>query len=209
MQVCDRTNKRGNKRGKRESSREWLQCVNYCYCFILLKYVSRVQNELKRTHHLFIYFVYFALTTLQVMQVRPTLIPTAKTTKIKKVQFPSHSRLVCTSLPNTLHCSESRSGPKLKSRGDDSASAAYRRLRRAAVQAEEAGLTYCFCLLCTQPPFPPQTLPIRSSGSICQPVHHQPQLQDFTFYLFILLLLLCLSSIKTRKKGILCKKKFG
>lgn len=138
------------------------------------------------------------------MRVRPTLIPTAKTTKIKKVQFPSHSRLVCTSLPNTLHCSESRSGPKLKSRGDDSASAAYRRLRRAAVQAEEADLTYCFCLLCTQPPFPPQTLPIRSSGSICQPVHHQPQLQDFTFYIVVVIMFI---QHQDEKKGDTVQKK--
>lgn len=143
------------------------------------------------------------------MQVRPTLIPTAKTTKIKKVQFPSRSRLVCTSLPNTLHCSESHSGPKLKSRVDDSASAAYRRLRWAAVQTEEAGLTYCFCLLCTQPPSPPQTLPIRSSGSICQPVHHQPQLQDITFIFLYCFCYYVYPASRREKRGYCAKKGLG
>lgn len=130
------------------------------------------------------------------LRVRPTIIPTATTTKVekKKAQFPSRSQPVCTLLQDTLHCSGSRTRPKFKSRGADSASAAYRRLIKAAVQTEEAGLTYCFCLLCTQPPPPPpQSLPIRSSGSNCQPVHHhQPQLRKFAF--LISLLLLCLSS---------------
>lgn len=92
------------------------------------------------------------------LRVRPTIIPTATTPKVeKKAQFPSRSQPVCTLLQDTLHCSGSRTRPKLKSRGADSASAAYRRLIKAAVQTEEAGLTYCFCLLCTQPPPPPSS----------------------------------------------------
>lgn len=72
--------------------------------------------------------------------------PPKKHRNEKNVQVP-----VCASLPNTFHCSGSCTRPKLKCRGDDSASAAYLRLRWAALQTKEAVLTYCFCLLCTQP----------------------------------------------------------